>query len=440
MTGPKEASVPSMKVCFFTLGCKVNQHETGALQELFRQQGYTIGGDGESADVYIVNSCTVTAAGDRKSLQWLRRAKRINPEAVTVLTGCYPQAFPEQAASAPADIIMGNTDRLALVQRVERFLQDHQAQTDIAPHCTGERFEELPAARLAGHTRAFLKVEDGCNRFCAYCVIPLARGRVRSRSAQSVLEELRTLTQQGCREFVLSGINLSCYGADTGDDLAGLVEQAAALPGVERIRLGSLEPDLVAPQTWERLARVPQLCPQFHLSLQSGCDATLRRMRRHYTAAEYADLTKRLRQLFDRPALTTDVIVGFPGETDADFEESMRFVQQCRFLKVHVFSYSVRPGTAAADFPDQVAEEVKAQRSHALSEAVDAVRLQVLQEQLGTEEEVLLERPCGDGLYTGYTRRYVPVRVAAPGHAQGDIVRVRLGSLRDGRCDAEALD
>lgn len=428
-----------MKVCFFTLGCKVNQHETGAMQELFRRRGYTICTDSEPADIYIVNSCTVTAVGDKKSMQWLRRAKRSNPQAITVLTGCYPQAYPDMAAEAPADIVVGNADRCTLVDRVERFAAERIRSVDILPHCTGELYEDLPAAQPAGHTRAFLKIEDGCNRFCAYCVIPYARGRVRSRSEESVLEELRQLTAQGYREFVISGINLSCYGNDIGSDLATLTEKAAAIPGVERIRLGSLEPDLLSDETWQRLAAIPQLCPQFHLSLQSGCDATLKRMRRHYTAGDYAALLQKLRQWFDDPAFTTDIIVGFPGETDADFETSLRFAQECRFLKVHVFSYSIRPGTPAAEFPDQVPEHIKAVRSRALSEAADAVRTAELERLRGSEDTVLLEKPDAEGCFTGYTRRYIPVRVRAPQAAQGDIVTVRLGAENGGRCDTELL-
>ncbi len=416
-----------MKVCFFTLGCKVNQHETGALQQLFRQRGYTVCDDRQPADIYIVNSCTVTAVGDKKSLQWLRRAKRQNKDAVTVLTGCFPQAYPEQAAKAPADIIVGNADRTALVDRVEKYIADRQPITDILPHCAGETFENLPvASQLEGHTRAFLKVEDGCNRFCAYCVIPYARGRVRSRTTFHILDEIRQLTALGYREFVLSGINLSCYGEDTGEDLAGMVEAIARLDGVERIRLGSLEPDLITDETWQRLAKIPQLCPQFHLSLQSGCNATLKRMRRRYTAEDYAALLDKLRSWFDRPALTTDVIVGFPGETESDFAESVQFVQQCRFLKVHVFPYSIRPGTAAADFPDQISDSEKADRSHRLSEAAERVRKEVILEQNNTVEEVLLEKPDVEGRFTGYTRRYLPVNVHAPDRKQGEIVQVQL--------------
>ena len=344
-----------MRVSFYTLGCKVNQNETGALEHLLCQNGYTLAGPDEAADVYIVNSCTVTASGDRKSRQWLRRAKRQNPGAVTVLTGCYPQAFPEEAAAVvEADLVTGSANRRSLLADIQKVLDSGERLVHITPHEKGEAFEELPMERFEGHTRAFIKVEDGCNRQCAYCVIPRARGRVRSRSVESVLEELRALSAAGYREVVLSGINLPSYGLDTGVSLVSLIEQAATVPGIRRIRLGSLEPDLLSDEDMARLAKVEALCPQFHLSLQSGCTATLRRMRRTYTAEQYADTVARLRAAFgeDRVSFTTDVIVGFPGETEEEFCESMAFVQRIGFLKAHVFPYSRRAGTPAADFPD----------------------------------------------------------------------------------------
>ena len=285
-----------MRVSFYTLGCKVNQNETGALEHLLCQNGYTLAGPDEAADVYIVNSCTVTASGDRKSRQWLRRAKRQNPGAVTVLTGCYPQAFPEEAAAVmEADLVTGSANRRSLLADIQKVLDSGERLVHITPHEKGEAFEELPMERFEGHTRAFIKVEDGCNRQCAYCVIPRARGRVRSRSVESVLEELRALSAAGYREVVLSGINLPSYGLDTGISLVSLIEQAATVPGIRRIRLGSLEPDLLSDEDMARLAKVEALCPQFHLSLQSGCTATLRRMRRTYTAEQYADTVARLR-------------------------------------------------------------------------------------------------------------------------------------------------
>lgn len=427
-----------MRISFYTLGCKVNQHETGALAKLFCDNGYTLAAPGEEADVYVVNSCTVTAGGDKKSRQWLRRARRENPGAVTVLAGCYPQAFPEEAAGVTeADVVVGNTDRMGLLQAVQTALQTGERVVDIRPHTRGEAFEELPIARPLGHTRAFLKVQDGCHRQCAYCVIPRARGPVRSRARQKVLEELRALAANGYREVVFSGINLPSYGLDTGDDLAGLVEAAAGIGGIRRIRLSSLEPDLLPPDTIARLAAVNALCPQFHLSLQSGCTATLRRMRRVYTAEEYAAVCAALRTAFGgHLSLTTDVIVGFPGETEAEFAESLAFVQAMRFLKVHVFPYSPRPGTPAANFPDQIPEPEKARRVHAMQSAADAVRAELIRGMAGEEAEVLLETPLSGTLFTGYTRRYVPVAVHAPGCQTGQIVRAALGEWDGERCRA----
>ena len=358
-----------MRVCFYTLGCKVNLNETGALEQLFRANGFTIAQEGEAADVFIVNSCTVTNFGDQKSRKWLRRKKRENPGAVTVLTGCYPQAFPEEAA------------------------------------------------------------QDGCNRQCAYCVIPRARGPVRSRAEESILAELHQLAAAGYREVVLSAISLPSYGLDTGTNLVELVEKCAQVPGIERIRLGSLDPDMLTPEFISRLAAVDKLCPQFHLSLQSGCTATLRRMRRVYTAQEYAQVVEQIRAAYgSRPvSFTTDCICGFPGETAEDFEESCAFLKKIGFLKVHVFPYSRRSGTPAYDFPDQIHEREKQERSRRMNAAAEQVRCETLAAFEGTEDEVLLETPLSGTLFTGYTRLYIPVVVSAPGCESGQIVRVKLG-------------
>ena len=387
-----------MRVCFYTLGCKVNLNETGALEQMFRSAGFTIVPEGEEADVFVVNSCTVTNFGDQKSRKWLRRAKRENPGAVTVLTGCYPQAFPEEAARfLEADLVCGNGDRKAILET---------------------------------HTRAFIKVEDGCNRQCAYCVIPRARGPVRSRAEESILNELHQLAAAGYREVVLSAISLPSYGLDTGTNLVELVEHCAQVEGIERIRLGSLDPDMLTPEFIARLAAVDKLCPQFHLSLQSGCTATLRRMRRVYTAEQYAEVVENIRSAYgDRPvSFTTDCICGFPGETEADFEESRAFLKKIGFLKVHVFPYSRRSGTPAYDFPGQIHERDKQERSRAMNAAAEAIRKEVLAGYEGMEDDVLLETPLSETLFTGYTRLYVPVVVSAPGHASGEIVRVRLGA------------
>ena len=429
-----------MRVTFYTLGCKVNQNETGALAQLFEENGYTVVSNEESADVYIVNSCTVTNFGDQKSRKWLRRAKRENPGAVTVLTGCYPQAFPEEAAEiAEADVVTGSGNRRAILADVQKVL-DGEAErvVDIRPHEKGERFEELPMDKCAEHTRAFVKVEDGCNRRCAYCVIPRARGPVRSRDEASILDELRRLADAGYKEVVLTAISLPSYGTDSGTSLAELIEKAAAVPGIERIRLGSLDPDMLHDEDIRRMAAVKKLCPQFHLSLQSGCDKTLRAMRRPYTTAQYAEIADKLREAFgaENVSFTTDVIVGFPGETEEDFESSMAFVTGMRFLKVHVFPYSRREGTAAYDFPDQLPEHEKEARSRRMTAAVEEVRAAEVCAVQGRTASVLLETPLSATMFTGYTRQYLPVLVNAPGCRTGDIVEVTLGEWDGKRCRA----
>ena len=428
-----------MRVCFYTLGCKVNLNETEALEQLFRRNGFTIVSEGEAADVFIVNSCTVTNFGDQKSRKWLRRAKRENPGAVTVLTGCYPQAFPEEAGQfVEADLVCGNGDRKAILDNVRKLLDGHERIVAITPHTRGELFEELPVERFETHTRAFIKVEDGCNRQCAYCVIPRARGPVRSRSEASILAELNQLAGAGYREVVLSAISLPSYGLDTGTNLVELVEKCAQVEGIQRIRLGSLDPDMLSDEAIARLAAVDKLCPQFHLSLQSGCSATLRRMRRVYTAEQYSEVVAKLRAAYgDRPiSFTTDCICGFPGESQADFEESCRFLEKIGFLKVHVFPYSRRSGTPAYDFPNQIHEREKQARSRTMNEVAERVRAQVLATLKGTEDEVLLETALSATLFTGYTRLYVPVVVSAPGHVSSEIVRVRLGKYDGERVQA----
>ena len=431
-----------MRVSFYTLGCKVNQNETGALAQLFEQNGFTVVESGEAADVYVVNSCTVTNFGDQKSRKWLRRAKRENPGAVTVLTGCYPQAFPEEAAAiAEADVVTGSGNRRSILEDVMQVVNGERGKVvDIRPHQKGEAFEELPMDRFADHTRAFVKIEDGCGRQCAYCVIPRARGPVRSRSEQSILEELRRLADAGYREVVLTAISLLSYGRDTGTCLADLVERAAGVEGIERIRLGSLDPDLLTDRDIARLAAVDKLCPQFHLSLQSGCSKTLRAMRRPYTAEQYAAVADKLRAAFGagNVSLTTDVIVGFPGETEEDFVQSMAFVTEQKFLKVHVFPYSRREGTPAYDYPGQLPEHEKEARSRRMTDAVEAVRGRLAQAMAGQQAEVLLETPLSSTLFTGYTRQYLPVVVNAPGHQSGDILRVELGEWDGRRCRATA--
>ena len=428
-----------MRVCFFTLGCKVNQNETGALQQLFHEHGYDIIDGEDIADVYVVNSCTVTATGDKKSLQWLRRAKRNNPNAITVLTGCYPQAFPEKAKDAEADIITGNSNRNSILTHIKTFMKTSTKIVDIMPHLPENGFEQLPVNNLTNHTRAFMKIQDGCNRACSYCIIPTARGKVRSLAPETVIEQCAELSRKGFKEVVISGINLSCYGIDIGTDFASIIERISYIDGIERIRLGSIEPDLLPLDTLVRLSKIKKLCPQFHLSLQSGCDRTLKRMNRMYTSGEYLEIITSMRSLFPTATFTTDVIVGFPDETQEEFIESMEFVKRCNFLKVHVFSYSVRQKTPAATMPNQIPNEVKSARNKQLTAETNLVRADILKNLNGTTETVLLEKAIETGLYTGYTSTYIPVLVETHTHKQGDIVTIKLGEFQNGRCQTTVI-
>lgn len=404
------------------------------MKEMFLENGYTLAEKGEQADVYIVNSCTVTAEGDRKSLQWLRRAKRNNPNAVTILTGCLPQAFPEKAEqNFEADIITGSKNRHSLMQDIDTFLHYGNPIFDIAPYKQGDIFEDMPVPQIQEHTRAFVKVEDGCNRFCTYCIIPYARGPVRSRGEESILNEINILSEQGYTEVVLTGINLACYGNDTGTDLPTLVDKIAQNTNIKRIRLGSLEPDFLSEDQFIALSKQKKLCPHFHFSLQSGCDKTLARMNRPYSTSFYKDQLRFLKSLFPTATFTTDIIVGFPGETDEDFEKSLSFIVSCNFFKIHVFTYSQRPGTPAADFPDQVPSQIKQARRKTLTNASQKMQIDTAQQFIGSTVKILLEKPVEKDTYTGYTENYLPVTLYAPNHKQGDIVKAILKEFHDDR-------
>lgn len=428
-----------MKAAFYTLGCKVNQKETAALEEIFRKAGYTVTKADEPADIYIVNSCTVTAGGDAKSRQWLRRARRQNPNAITVLTGCFPQAYPEKAAIPEADVITGNSKRGDILAEIEAFRKSGRQVVSVLPYQKGQAFEELPNSKMQGRTRAFVKVQDGCNRRCAYCIIPSARGQSRSREEGAVIAEVQKLAQQGCAEVVFTGINLSSYGRETGTGLAQLTEAAAKVKGIDRIRLSSLEPDLVTDEDVARFAENDKLCRQFHLSLQSGCGGTLARMRRPYTPQQYMQVAQKLVCAMPGASLTTDVIVGFPGEDEDEFLQSMEFVRQMQFLKVHVFPFSVRPGTPAEGFAGQVTAEEKARRVKRMQEAADKVREEWIAKQEGSEHMVLLETPLENGDFTGYTGNYIPVYISVPHASAGDVVPARLGVFDGQRCAAVLL-
>lgn len=422
-----------MRIAFYTLGCKVNQYETQAMARLFAAEGYDVVDHEELADVYVVNSCTVTAEGDRKTRQMLRRFKKQNPAARVVLTGCFPQAFPEAAEKLPeADILAGNRDRAALPGLVAENLRTGERVAAISPHVRGEPFEEVRAGGAGDRTRAFVKIEDGCERYCAYCIIPTARGPVRSKPPEEIRRELEELAQAGYREAVLTGINLSCYGKELGLRLADGVEAACAA-SIQRVRLGSLEPELLEPGDIKRLAAQEKLCPQFHMSLQSGSGATLRRMNRHYTPAEYAGIADELRRCFPNCAITTDIMTGFPGETEQEFEESLAFARRMGFAKTHVFAYSRRPGTKADRMEGQVENSVKVRRAHEMAAAMDECRRAYLNAQEGRTLQVLFETRRGD-FWEGYAENYAPVRVESGADLQGRILPVRVARVEEEVC------
>ena len=403
------------KAAFHNLGCKVNSYETEAMQQLLEDAGYEIVPFREGADVYIINTCSVTNVADRKSRQMLHRAKKMNPSAAVVAVGCYVQAAGAELKKDEAvDLIVGNNQKKDLVEILDDYFADHENSGEILDIGHSQEYEELHIRRIADHTRAFIKVQDGCNQFCSYCIIPYTRGRVRSRRPEDIEREVRGIAEAGYKEIVLTGIHLSSYGVDFKDEqkenLLTLIKRLDQIPGIERLRLGSLEPRIVTREFAKELAGLRTICPHFHLSLQSGCDATLKRMNRRYNAAEYQACCEILREEFDNPAITTDVIVGFPGETEEEFAETERFLKAIHFYEMHIFKYSRRAGTRAADMPDQVPEGTKSVRSDILLALEKQQSLEYRGRFLGTEEEILLEEPIeidGTKYMMGHTRQYV---------------------------------
>ena len=419
------------KAALHNLGCKVNAYETEAMQQLLEEAGYEIVSFHEKADVYVINTCSVTNMADRKSRQMLHRAKKMNPDAAVVAAGCYVQTKEEEAKQDLAiDILIGNNQKNELVHRLDEFFAEreeanaenaqkesdtnHQNKVEAVvdinhePQC----FEEMSLTKTAEHTRAFVKVQDGCNQFCSYCIIPYARGRVRSRNIESVLKEIRGLAKMGYQEVALAGIHLSSYGVDCEESLLHLIQEIHKIDGIRRIRLGSLEPQIVTEEFARELSSLEKICPHFHLSLQSGCDATLKRMNRKYTVAQYEEGCRLLRKEFTHPAITTDVIVGFPGETEEEFETTKAFLEKIHFYEMHIFKYSKRQGTRAAVMENQVPEEIKTKRSAELIALSERMSNEFRSYYLGREEEVLFEEPAeinGKTMYVGYTKEYVKV-------------------------------
>ena len=429
------------KAALHNLGCKVNSYETEAMQQLLEKAGYEIVPFAEGADVYIINTCSVTNIADRKSRQMLHRAKKMNPDAAVVAVGCYVQAAGEELKKDEAvDLVIGNNKKTELVSILEEFLKDKTSlneKTIIDIGATRE-YENLSIERIADHARAFIKVQDGCNQFCSYCIIPFTRGRVRSRKPDEVLEEVKRLAELGYQEVVLTGIHLSSYGLDLKEreetGLLSLILKVHEVSGIKRIRLGSLEPRIVTESFAKTLSGLKKICPHFHLSLQSGCDTTLKRMNRRYSVDEYLKGCEILRNTFSNPAITTDVIVGFPGETEEEFADTREYLKKIHFYEMHVFKYSKRNGTKASQMPDQIQEAVKTKRSSDLLLLEEKMSLEYRKSLIGSEAEVLMEDEfeCNGIRYMiGYTKEYVKAVVPFEKELKGRIVTGKLTKMLD---------
>ena len=437
-------------VAFCTLGCKVNQYETDAMRGSFEAEGYEVKEFSQEASVYVINTCTVTNMADRKSRQMMHRAKKKNPDGIIVAVGCYVQAAKEQLEEDTLiDLVIGNNMKSQVVQIVEQYIQDNRHTEDrdayVADIAHSHEYETMHIETVSEHTRAYIKIQDGCNQFCSYCIIPYARGRVRSRKMEDILQEVRNLTANGYKEIVLTGIHISSYGLDfehTADEqedygpfknsaLIDLIEVLSGIEGLERIRLGSLEPRIITENFVRRLCKVPQICPHFHLSLQSGCDETLKRMNRHYTTALYLEKCGILRQYFDRPALTTDVIVGFPGETEEEFAQTERFLETVHFSDMHIFKYSKRRGTKAADMPNQIDPQIQFVRSEKLIALGERMKDDFLEACKNQEQIVLIEEETeidGTKYMTGHSKNYIRCAFEMDGLVPNMVIKGTINS------------
>lgn len=422
------------KAALHSLGCKVNSYETEAMQQMLEQAGYEIVPFHDRADVYIINTCSVTNIADRKSRQMIHKAKKMNPGAIVVAAGCYVQTSTEQAkADAAIDIIIGNNKKQDLLNMLAAYEADHGAEQEgvLDINHTKQEYEELTVIHPSEHTRAFLKVQDGCNQFCSYCIIPYARGRVRSRKLEDVEQEARRLAENGFQELVLTGIHLSSYGIDCDSSLLELIRTLHGIDGIERIRLGSLEPGIITESFVQALVKLPKVCPHFHLSLQSGCDETLKRMNRHYTTALYLEKCGILRQYFDRPALTTDVIVGFPGETEEEFAQTERFLETVHFSDMHIFKYSKRRGTKAADMPNQIDPQIQSVRSEKLIALGERMKDDFLEACKDQEQIVLIEEETeigGTKYMTGHSKNYIRCAFEMDGLVPNMVIKGTINS------------
>lgn len=421
-------------VAFCTLGCKVNQYETDAMRGSFEAEGYEVKEFSQEASVYVINTCTVTNMADRKSRQMLHKAKKQNPNAVVVATGCYVQTATEKVAQdLSIDLVVGNNRKKDIVEILNEYYAEKEAGEQVKEEYVidinhTDEYEDLEISTVTEHTRAHLKIQDGCNNFCSYCIIPYARGRIRSRTMESIKAELERLSASGFKEIVLTGINLSCY-EDNGKKLIDVIEMADNVNGIERIRLGSLDPEVVTEDFVERLGKVKKICPHFHFSLQSGCDKTLKAMNRHYTSDEYYEKCQLIRKYIDNPAFTTDVIVGFPGETEEDYISSREFVKKVKFAELHVFKYSKRDGTVAAKMPNQIDEKIKTLRSEDLIKTGEELTKEFRQAKIGQDTTVLFEEKIlldNKEYWVGHTVDYIKIAVPEKENLEGQIRKVNV--------------
>ncbi|MDR1755270.1 MAG: tRNA (N(6)-L-threonylcarbamoyladenosine(37)-C(2))-methylthiotransferase MtaB [Eubacterium sp.] len=425
-----------MRFNIVSFGCKVNQYESGAIAASMRDSGFEQTDEAKSSDVIIVNSCTVTGRSDEKAEKLIKSLKIRYPEKILALIGCFAQAFPEKADKLPADIIIGShgKDRLPLL--IFEFLANRGQKKEILD--LPDIFEELPFQGGKGNTRAYLKIEDGCDRCCSYCIIPAARGRVRSRSLSSIIEETKKLADLKHREIVLTGINLSRYGSDIGLSLCDAAEAVSQIKGISRVRLSSLEPQLIDNNLIERLSYNLKFCPHFHLSLQSGCSETLKRMNRGYTAEEYNQIVENIRNNFENVGLTTDIMVGFPGETEEEFRQSLEFAEKIRFSKIHVFTYSQREGTPAAELP-QINAEIKRRRYNQMSKLAMMLREKFMESRIGFSDEIIVEKRTSPEFIMGHTKNYTPVRIYGGDAQRGKKLKIRIIGAGEGHCIGKTI-
>ena len=424
------------KAASFALGCKVNQYESEAIAELFAEKGYEIVGIDEEADVYVINTCTVTNFGDKKSRQLIRKVKRQNENAIVAVVGCYAQTAPKELMEiAGVNLVIGTKDRAQIVEMVEQYDRANGVENHVSDIMKERVFEPLSIQKLANRTRAYLKIQDGCSQYCSYCIIPYARGPIRSREPQEVVAEVKRLAENGFKEVVLTGIHVASYGKDRRDtSLLDILKQVHEVEGIERIRFSSIEPNVVTEEFAQTMAALPKVCDHFHLSLQSGCDKTLKEMNRKYDTEKYRQAVATLRKYLPKVALTTDIIVGFPGETEEDFRESYAFAEEIGFAKIHVFPYSPKRGTPAAARKDQLLNAVKSERSHTLIQLSDRMAADFLADAVGTDAEVLYERAVGDGIYEGHTTNYMKVH----GRSEADLTN-RIAKTHITREEGEML-